>query len=104
VPAALSALVSKYLDCVTAAEQTDIEDFFANLVARSKVRESTNAMLAAREFSFVQVGGRSMIQLARARTPYQRTPKPERAMPRPAPNKRITIRDLAKSNPKSPKE
>jgi hypothetical protein len=104
VPAALSALVSKYLDCVIAAEQTDIEDFFANLVARSKVRESTNAMLAAREFSFVQVGGRSMIQLARARTPYQRTPRPERAMPRPGPKKRITIRDMAKSNPKSPKE
>jgi len=104
VPAALSALVSKYLDCVVAADQNEVEDFFSNFVARSKVRDAIHAMLAAREFSFIQVSGRSMIQLAGARTPYKQTPKPERAPRRTAPAKRVTIRDLAKSNPKFPKE
>lgn len=104
VPAALSALISKYLDCVVAADQNEVEEFFSNFVARSKVRDAIHAMLAAREFSFIQVSGRSMIQLAGARTPYKQTPKPERAPRRPAPAKRVTIRDLAKSNPKSPKE
>jgi hypothetical protein len=103
-PAALSALISKYLDCVVAAEQGEIEVFFSNLVARSKVREATNAMLAAREFSFVQVGARSMIQMAGARTPYKQTPRVDRAPLSRVPARRMTIRDLAKSNPKSPKE
>jgi hypothetical protein len=104
VPAALSALISKYLDCVVAAEQSEIEDFFSNFVARSKVREATNAMLAAREFAFVQVSGRSMVQLAGARTPYKQTPKIDKRPRQHTPAKRMTIRDLAKSNPKSPKE
>ena len=63
VPEALSALVSKYVDCVGAIEQTELEVFFGNLVARSKVKEAVNALLAARELSFVRVGGRSMLQI-----------------------------------------
>ena len=63
VNSALSALLSKYLDCVIAADQTDIENFFGNFVPRSRVREAVHALLAAREFSFVPVGHRSLIQV-----------------------------------------
>ena len=45
VPEALSALVSKYLDCVIAVEQSEIEIFFGNFVARSKVKDAVNALL-----------------------------------------------------------
>ena len=66
VNAALSALLSKYLDCVVAADQQEIESFFGNFVARSRVREAVNALLAAREFSFISVGNRSLIQITQA--------------------------------------
>jgi hypothetical protein len=64
VNSALSALVSKYLGCVIAADMPELESFFGNFVARSKVREAVNALLAARELSFVPVGHRSLIQIA----------------------------------------
>lgn len=63
VAEALSALISKYLDCVVAAETPEIENFFSNLVPRSRVKESINALLAARELSFVHIGNRSLIQI-----------------------------------------
>jgi Winged helix DNA-binding domain len=63
VPEALSALVSKYLDCVIALEQAELEIFFGNFIARSKVKDAVNALLAARELSFVHVGGKSMLQI-----------------------------------------
>ncbi len=66
VNAALSALLSKYLDCVVAADQQELESFFGNFVARSRVRESVNALLAARELSFMLVGHRSLIQVTQA--------------------------------------
>ena len=66
VNAALSALVSKYLDCVIAADQQEIESFFGNFVARSRVREAVNVLLAARELSFVPVANRSLIQITQA--------------------------------------
>jgi len=61
---ALSALISKYLDCVIAAE---IETFFGNFVSRSRVKEAVNALLAARELSFVHVGNRSLVQITPAK-------------------------------------
>ncbi len=61
---ALSALISKYLDCVMAAEMAELESFFGNFVPRSKVREAVNGLLAARELSFVSVGHRSLVQIA----------------------------------------
>jgi len=61
---ALSALLSKYLDCVVAAHQEEIESFFGNFTARSKVREAINALQAARELDFIRVGNRSLIQIA----------------------------------------
>src|SRR5579872_610689 len=63
VPEALSALVSKYLGCVVAVEQAELEVFFGNFIARSKVKEAVNALLAARELSFVHVSGKSMLQI-----------------------------------------
>jgi hypothetical protein len=60
---ALSALISKYLECVIAADLPELEAFFGNFVARSKVREAVNALLAAREFSFTPVGKKSLIQV-----------------------------------------
>src|SRR5579863_2201268 len=63
VPEALSALLSKYLDSAIAVEQAELEAFFGNFVARSKVRDAVHALLAARELSFTQVGGRSMLQI-----------------------------------------
>ncbi|HKH98213.1 MAG TPA: hypothetical protein VJ999_03815 [Candidatus Sulfotelmatobacter sp.] len=63
VPEALTAMLSKYLDAVIAVEQAELETLFGNFIARSKVKEAVNALLAAREFSFVHVGGRSMLQI-----------------------------------------
>ena len=67
VPEALSALVSKYLDCVIAVEQAELETFFGRFIARSKVKDAVNALQAARELSFVHVGGKSMLQITPAK-------------------------------------
>jgi hypothetical protein len=71
VNSALSALVSKYLDCVVAADLSELETFLGNFVARSRVREAVNALLAARELSFVPVGHRSLIQVTQAQPARQ---------------------------------
>jgi hypothetical protein len=71
VNSALSALLSKYLDCVIASDLPELELFFGNFVPRSKVREAVNALLAARELSFVHVGHRSLIQITQ--TPARRS-------------------------------
>jgi DNA glycosylase AlkZ-like len=63
VQQALSALVSKYLDSAVAVEPADLEIFLGNFVPRSKVKEAVNALLSARELSFVHVSGRSMLQI-----------------------------------------
>lgn len=80
VAESLSALLSKYLDCVVAADQQELEAFFGNFVPRSRVREAINALLAARELSFVHAGNRSLIQVTPAKSevvaptqPSQRT-------------------------------
>lgn len=75
VPEALSALVSKYVDCVTAIEQADLEVFFGNLIARSKVKDTVNALLAARELSFVHVSGRSMLQITPEKVAFAPAPR-----------------------------
>lgn len=67
-PEAVSALVSKYLETVVAAEQDDIEQFLSHLTSRSRVREAVNALLQARELSFVTVGTKTLIRM---------TPPPE---------------------------
>jgi hypothetical protein len=67
VAEALTALVSKYIDCVRAVTQEDVETFFSKLVGRARVREAINALQAARELGFVHVGGKVMLQAADAR-------------------------------------
>jgi uncharacterized protein YcaQ len=62
-PEAISALVSKYLEAVTAATLVEIEDFFSRFTSRAKVRDAVNALLAARELSFVPVGSKTLIRL-----------------------------------------
>jgi hypothetical protein len=74
VAEALSALVSKYLDCVVAVEQSEVENFFSNFVPRSRVKEAINALLSARELSFIHVGSKSLLQV---------TPRKEAYVPRP---------------------
>jgi len=73
VAEALSALVSKYLDCVVAADQQEVETFLGNFVPRSRVREAINALLAARELSFVHVGNRSLLQITSTKPEIVRT-------------------------------
>ncbi len=75
VQEALTALVSKYLDCVGAVEQADLEVFFGNFIARSRVKDAVNALLAARELSFVHVSGRSMLQITPAKVPVVPVPQ-----------------------------
>jgi hypothetical protein len=67
VAEAMSALLSKYLDCVIAASPQDVETFFANFVPRSRVKDAMNALLAARELNFLRVGSHSLIQVAPTR-------------------------------------
>ena len=63
---ALSALVSKYLECVAAADQQELDSFLGKFVPRSRVRDSVNALMSARELNFVHVGNRSLIQVTQA--------------------------------------
>lgn len=61
--AALSALLSKYLDTVGAADQQELEAFFGNFVSRSRVKESINALMGVRELNFVPGDKGPLIQL-----------------------------------------
>jgi hypothetical protein len=63
---ALSALLSKYLACVVAADQQELETLFGKFVPRSRVRDSVNALMSARELNFVYIGSRSLIQVTQA--------------------------------------
>ena len=93
VPAALSALITKYLDCVAAAEPSEVEDFFSYLVPRSRAKEAINALLAARELSFVHIGKKSMVRNTPPREP---APSPEER--RLARASRPTIRSFRKNS------
>lgn len=76
VAEALSGLLSKYLDSAIAVEPAELESFFGNFVPRSKVRDSINALLAARELSFTQVSGRSMLQITPEKVVVTSAPRP----------------------------
>jgi hypothetical protein len=67
---ALTALVSKYIDCVRAVQQEEVENFFSSLVGRARVRDAIRALQAARELGFVHVGSRVMLQAADVRLPH----------------------------------
>ncbi len=89
IPEALTALISKYVDSLVSVEQGEIEDFFSNLIARSRTREGINALLAARELQYVTIGGRTMIQITPPR------PVPAERAPRPAATKTDPARTIA---------
>jgi hypothetical protein len=78
VAEALSALVSKYLDCVVAVEQGEVETFFSNFVPRSRVKEAINALLSARELSFAHMGARSLLQVTPPKQAFLPRARPER--------------------------
>jgi hypothetical protein len=83
---------------VVVAEQTELESFFGKFVARSRVKEAVNALLAARELSFVHVSGRSMLQI---------TPEKEAAVafvvptPRPRENENPRARKTFRPGPRT---
>jgi hypothetical protein len=87
----LTALVSKYLDCVLAAQQEEVEQFFSKIIGRARVREGIHALQAARELSYVHVGGHVMLQVSslqlsqpqEAHNEFQRKPRFEPLPPRP---------------------
>jgi len=78
MPEALSGLVSKYLECVVAVDEADVETFFANFVARTRVREAIHALLSARELSFIHVGSKSLLQVTPPKQVYIPKPRPQR--------------------------
>ena len=71
VAEALSALLSKYLGGVIAAEPQELESFFGKLVSRSRVKDAVHALLSARELSFVSVGSRSLLQVTPPRAEHR---------------------------------
>ncbi|HWZ83165.1 MAG TPA: hypothetical protein VNW47_11095 [Terriglobales bacterium] len=77
VAEALSAVISKYLGCLVASDQGEVEDFFANFVPRTRVRESINALLSARELTFIHVGKHSLLQVTPAKQPYVPRVRPQ---------------------------
>ena len=83
VAGALTALVSKYLDCAVAVSQEELEQLFSHFVGRARVREAINALQAAREISFVHVGGRVMLH-----SPTLQMPAPRELPAKPSPELR----------------
>jgi 23S rRNA pseudouridine2605 synthase len=81
---ALTALVSKYLECVVAADQQEIETFFGTVVPRSRVKDAVKALLAARELSFIHIGARSLIQVSPPRSASPTVERSRRPSTRPA--------------------
>lgn len=70
---ALSALISKYLETVIAAEPREIEEFFGHITSRSKANEVVKALIGAREFESRPVGHTAMIRLV----PREKEKEPE---------------------------
>jgi 23S rRNA pseudouridine2605 synthase len=71
-PEAISALLSKFLESAGAASQDEIEAFFSRVTSRSKVREAINALLSARELSFVGAGPKTLLRLTPVTEPRRR--------------------------------
>ncbi|HEV3041827.1 MAG TPA: hypothetical protein VHA33_28945 [Candidatus Angelobacter sp.] len=63
-PEALTALLSKYLESVIAADQDDIERFFSMHLPRQKIREAIHALQAARQLSYLTVGSKTLTRMA----------------------------------------
>ncbi|HZQ22398.1 MAG TPA: crosslink repair DNA glycosylase YcaQ family protein [Terriglobales bacterium] len=70
VPEALTALISKYLDSVVAGEPGEVENFFGNLISRSKIRDAIKALLSARELSFARIGHRTLLEITQEKPAF----------------------------------
>jgi|SRR5579871_69793 len=92
VAGALTALVSKYLDCVVAVPQEELEQLFSHFVGRARVREAVNALQAARELTFVHVAGRVMLQTSEAHAEFAREQKTTFTPPAVRPGKPLVQR------------
>jgi hypothetical protein len=104
VAESLTALVSKYLDCVLAAPQEEVEQFFSNFVGRARVREAINALQAGRELSFVHVNGRVMLQVASQQVQTREwKPRPKFEPLPPRPGKPLVERRPRRSSSVRPK-
>jgi len=64
VAESLTAVISKYLDCVLAAQEEEVEQFFSPIIGRVRVREGIHALQATRELRYAHVGGRVMLQVS----------------------------------------
>lgn len=104
VAEALTALVSKYVECVEAVSQDEVESFFSPLIGRARVREAINALQAARELSFVHVGGKVLLQSSALEPPVvpveRKAPARSRFQPLPPrPGKPLVHRQSRGSDP-----
>ncbi len=72
---ALSGLLSRYLDCVVAAEQDEVEQFFSTIVTRSRMKDAIRALLAARQLAFIRIGSKSLLQIAPQREAFVLRPR-----------------------------
>ena len=61
-----------------AVEEGEVENFLANFVPRTRVKEAIHALLSARELSFVYVGSKSLLQVTPPKQAYVPKPRPER--------------------------
>jgi Winged helix DNA-binding domain len=102
----LTALVSKYVDCVVAVSQEELEQFFSHFVGRARVREAVNALQAARELSFAHVGGRVLLQSASMPVPPPEPQQQPEVRPKPAfeaSAPRPKLRNIRLNTPRRPK-
>ncbi len=88
---ALSALLSKYLDCVIAAEQEEVERFFSQFVTRSRVKEAIRALLATRQLSFLHIGSKSLLEITPRKEPFVLRPRTAVVRPAVRPTVRPTV-------------
>ena len=63
VAEALSALISRYLESVVAADIGDIEKVFEHFAPRSRIADTVRMLVAAREFQYVSVDDKTLVQL-----------------------------------------
>jgi len=63
-PSALSALISLYLGQAVLATEDDIEIFLSPLAARSRVRDVTHALIAARQLETIVIDGKTLLHVA----------------------------------------
>jgi hypothetical protein len=66
-PEALSAIVSRYLMAVVAADEKEIEEFVGHLASRSRVAETVKVLIAARELvqlPSINSGTKALLQVA----------------------------------------